>query len=346
MPLKQCAELVIGCMLPGKERVELKLFLRNHLLLVFVQAFQFCLVVLVFWLAGFRDISLVFYSLFLFGFTFLLYAVYQYIRHRAFYKRLSQPFTTLEEVYEVKADTPVYHALSRLLKSSQALYQKDIAIQSKKQEEQLVFMDLWVHQMKTPLSVIDLTARDLDEPHSSDIREETERLKNGLNTVLYMARLRSIQQDFNVKTIDLKAFIQQVNQENKRFFIRNRVYPKVEMEEETIQVETDEKWLLFMVTQLVHNAVKYSKDQSDYFYMRVFRSNQRVALAIQDFGVGIPSSDLKRIFDAFYTGENGRTFKESTGVGLYVMKEVATYLGHDIQVESTVGQGTTFTLHF
>src|SRR5699024_3225664 len=104
--------------------------------------------------------------------------------------------------------------------------------------------------------------------------------------------------------------------------------------------------LLFMVTQLVHNAVKYSKEQSDYFCIRVFRQQKRIALAIQDFGVGIPSSDTKRIFDAFYTGENGRTFKESTGVGLYVTKEVAAYLGDEIQMDSTVGKGTIFTLLF
>src|SRR5699024_11068896 len=149
-----------------------------------------------------------------------------------FYNRLSQPFTTMDAVYEVNAQTPVYQALSRLLTTSHALYQDEESIQAKKQEEHRVFMDLWVHQMKTPLSVIELTAGELDEPYSSDIRDETERLKNGLNTVLYMARLRSIQQDFNVKTVNLKTFIQQVNQENKRFFIRNRVYPKVEMEDE------------------------------------------------------------------------------------------------------------------
>src|SRR5699024_12255790 len=103
-------------------------------------------------------------------------------------------------------------------------------------------------------------------------------------------------------------------------------------------------WLLFMVTQLVHNAVKYSKDQSDYFCIRVFRQQERIALAIQDFGVGIPSSDTKRIFDAFYIGENGRTFKESIGVGLYVTKDVAEYLGHEIKLDTTVGIGTIFTL--
>ena len=89
-------------------------------------------------------------------------------------------------------------------------------------------MDQWVHQMKTPLSVIELTAQNLDEPDSSSIREETERMKRGLNTVLYMARLRTIEQDFHIKPVTLSN-VNEVNGENKRFYIRNQVYPKLKV---------------------------------------------------------------------------------------------------------------------
>ncbi len=87
-------------------------------------------------------------------------------------------------------------------------------------------MDQWVHQMKTPLSVIELTAQNLDEPESSSIREETERMKTGLNTILYMARLRTIEQDFRIKPVALADIVHEVNRENKRFYIRSQVYPK------------------------------------------------------------------------------------------------------------------------
>src|SRR5699024_7920446 len=92
----------------------------------------------------------------------------------------------------------------------------------------------------------------------SNIREETERIKTGLNTVLYMARLRAIEEDFHIKPVVLENIVHDVNRENKRFFIRNEVYPKLEQERPEITVETDEKWLLFMTAQLVQNAVKYS----------------------------------------------------------------------------------------
>src|SRR5690625_7524959 len=108
-------------------------------------------------------------------------------------------------------------------------------------------MDRCAHQMKTPLSVIDFTAESLDKPESSNIREETERMKFGLNTVLYMARLRTMEEDFQVKVVTLANVVQEVNQENKRFYIRNEVYPQVEEASEGIAVFTDEKWLYFKI---------------------------------------------------------------------------------------------------
>src|SRR5699024_12696463 len=96
---------------------------------------------------------------------------------------------------------------------------------SDKQEKKLIFIESWVHQMKTPVSVIELMARDLDEPYSSSIRDENEKLQNGLNTVLYMSRFRLIEQAFQVKRINLSHIVQQVNQENKCLIICIRVYP-------------------------------------------------------------------------------------------------------------------------
>ncbi len=200
--------------------------------------------------------------------------------------------------------------------------------------------------MKTPLSVIELTAQSLDEPDSSNIREETERMKTGLHTILYMARLRSIEQDFHIKPVALSKIIHDVNGENKRFYIRNQVYPQLREEREGITVEPDEKWLFFMLSQLIHNAVKYSKGKSGHIVLSVYEQDGEAVLGITDFGVGIPVSDQKRIFDAFYTGENGRVFRESTGMGLYLTKEAAEHLGHRIEVESAVGEGTTFRIIF
>lgn len=279
-------------------------------------------------------------------FFLICYLVYIFLSRRQFYNRLSTKIVNLDESQQHLERAPISIALSQLLKSQYYLYENEMMQQKNKQEEHLIFMDRWIHQMKTPLSVIELMAQDLDEPDSSDMREETDRIKNGLNTVLYMARIRSMDRDFQVKSVRLLSVIHEVNKENKRLYIRNHVYPNVEADSEKLAVETDDKWLYFIVTQLIQNAVKYSAKKSEQILLKVYTRNAQTILEIEDFGIGIPPSDMKRIFDPFFTGENGRRYRESTGVGLFLVKEVATYLGHRLEVESEVGKGSVFRIVF
>lgn len=226
------------------------------------------------------------------------------------------------------------------------MYAEEIAHLNKKQDEHHAFLDRWIHQMKTPVSVIELLAQDLDEPESSDLREETERLKTGLNTVLYMARFRSVQTDFHIKQINLVDIVNRVNNDNKRLFIRNKIYPEVKEQIKNVQIESDEKWLFFILSQIIQNAIKYSANEADTILIEIDNVSGKGVCQITDYGVGIPLEDKRRLFDMFFTGENGRKFRESTGVGLYLVKEVADYLGHEIEVDSTVGEGTTFRIVF
>ena len=320
--------------------------MREHFLLIVVQCLQFSSIILIFWLDGFRNLDLAFYVVFLSFFFLFIYLAYDYYRHRQFYKRLSEPLNTLDASLEKIEETPLSTALNQLLKDQYNLFQQQIQEAEREQEEHLLFMDRWVHQMKTPLSVIDLMAADLDEPDSSNMREETERMKTGLNTVLYMARLRTIEQDFHIRPVVLAKIVNDVNQENRRFYIRNQVYPQLEQEREGITVQTDEKWLFFMISQLINNAVKYSAGKSNKIMISLYEKDQSAILEIADFGIGIPDTDIKRIFTAFYTGESGRKYRESTGMGLYLIKKIADYLEHQIEMETAVDEGTTFRIIF
>lgn len=322
------------------------LFLREHLVLIVVQSIQFIVMIGLFWLAGYRDVELTFYSLFL-GFFFLgCYLLYQYVSRRAVYHRLQTEVKTFDESIQSLGETPLGQALEQLQRSQYKLYAEDIAHLNKKQDEHHAFLDRWIHQMKTPVSVIELLAQELDEPESSDVREETERLKTELNTVLYMARLRSVQTDYHIKQVNLVDIVNSVNNDNKRLFIRNKIYPEVKEQTENVHVESDEKWLFFILSQIIQNAIKYSANEANTILIEIDHVSGKGVCQITDYGVGIPLEDKRRLFDMFFTGENGRKFRESTGVGLYLVKEVADYLGHDIEVESIVGEGTTFRIIF
>src|SRR5699024_4658673 len=134
-------------------------------------------------------------------------------------------------------------ALQEVLMSQYKIYAHDREQLRKEQAEHHAFLDRWIHQMKTPVSVIELLSQYIDEPEASDVREETERLKEGLNTVLNMARLRCIQADCHIETVQLRTLIQEVNTEQKCRFTRNKIHPEIKGGRENFTVETDEKWL-------------------------------------------------------------------------------------------------------
>jgi signal transduction histidine kinase len=125
------------------------------------------------------------------------------------------------------------------------------------------------------------------------------------------------------------------------------VYPEVRVDSD-LTVQTDAKWLRFIMLQLLSNAIKYSAGTGLKVTIQAHRSedHRQVVLEITDRGMGIPKSDMKRVFDPFYTGENGRKLKESTGMGLYLVKEVVHKMNHRIELESEPGRGTTVRLIF
>lgn len=112
------------------------------------------------------------------------------------------------------------------------------------------------------------------------------------------------------------------------------------------KIYTDAKWLKFAIGQVVTNAVKYSAGKSDRLELNVSRDEDRTVLEVKDYGVGIPSQDIKRVFDPYYTGENGRRFQESTGIGLHLVKEITDKLNHTVDISSSPGEGTSVRFSF
>lgn len=323
----------------------MKLFFKEHIGLIIIQFIQITLFSLIIYLSGFTDLKIFLYGALLSLFLLVSYLVIHYFTRKSTYKKLTKQPTNLHELLESTDDKPLGRALEQLTKANYQLFMKQLKQAEENQENHLTFINRWIHQMKTPLSVIELTAKELDEPESANLREETEKLKNGLNTVLYMARMQRIEEDFHIQPVDLNKLIKEINHENKRLFIRNNVYPYVTNDSESL-VESDEKWLYFILEQLIQNAIKYSVNKSNRIDIYMYEQSGRAALEITDYGAGIPEHDINRIYEAFYTGDHGRTYRESTGMGLYLVKEVTDYLGHTIDVTSELNEGTTFKLTF
>lgn len=319
----------------------MKLFLREQIPLIVVYLAQLVLITLVYRLDGGSGLNVSLYAALLSTCLLLGYLAYRYIANRSFYERLETLPSSLDEVGGPSQDSPLAVSLRGLLGSLFRLYKNDLHNYRHKLEEHIHFINQWVHGMKTPLSVIHLMIQDKDSPPFTAIGDELDRLKKGLDTVLYTARLDTFEHDFYVERLDLETLVRNVTSDQKRLFIRNRIFPVIQMEG-PIAVTTDEKWIGFVLTQLITNAVRYTIEEGKHVYFHGYvQEENKAVLEIRDEGVGIPAGDLPRVFDPYFTGVNGRTFQESTGMGLYLVKQICTKLGHEVHITSEEGKGTT-----
>ncbi|MFC7677472.1 sensor histidine kinase [Paenibacillus sp. GCM10028914] len=324
-----------------------KLFWREQLPLILFSVVQIFVVLLVFWFDGYDHPLTASYAIFLGLFILSGYLLYRYYSHWRFYKQLSRPMRSLDESIQHHESAPLPAALSRLMEEQYRQYRNQMQEWERKRKEHLFFMNQWVHQMKTPLSVIEMITQEEDNENYKSISEESDRLRRGLEMVLYMSRLETFEQDFSVEPVSLLEMVKEAVHENKRYFIYSHVYPEVLVDPE-ITVQTDAKWLRFILLQLLSNAIKYSEGSGQKVTLSASKieHEREVWLDVIDRGIGIPKSDLNRVFNPFYTGENGRKLKESTGMGLYLVKEVVEKMNHRIELESESGKGTRVRLIF
>lgn len=204
-----------------------------------------------------------------------------------------------------------------------------------KYSDMLDYYTLWIHQIKTPISAMKLILQMNDSDENRELKYELQRIEQYVEMVLCYLRLDSDSSDYVIKENDLDSIIKQAVRKFSSQFIRKKlslVYEPVNM-----KVLTDEKWLLFVLEQVISNALKYTNDGSISIYVK------NSTLFIADTGIGIASEDLPRIFEKGYTGCNGRIDKKASGIGLYLSKRICQKLGHTISAESSE-QGTVISI--
>ncbi|AUJ24340.1 sensor histidine kinase [Virgibacillus dokdonensis] len=324
----------------------MKLFLRSHLSLILVTLIQGIFIFVYYWFLGFQELNHLLYVFMMQVITIGIYLIYRWIQDVKLYRWIKQE-TSDDELYvphlgKSTLAESIYERQSVLKES----YENNIQQVKKDLNERVTFTNQWVHQMKTPLSVIHLMIQDHDEKLFQDIRKELYRLEEGLKTVLYSSRLSMFEKDYSIEKIPLQSFMNDIIMENKRLFIQYKIFPRKYFPEDNLCVYSDKKWLQFVIGQIISNAVKYSADKSSILNIKIESQEKYIMLEIQDFGVGIPSQDIRRVFEPYFTGINGRLYHESTGMGLYLVREIMHKLQHEIELESDIGQGTTFKIFF
>ncbi|WP_187820500.1 sensor histidine kinase [Pasteuria penetrans] len=323
-----------------------RLFFYEQIPLLFAYSQQLFFVLWVFYLDVGRWSSTFSYAVWFSLCILFFYFIYRYCTHRRFYRRLSLPLKDLDHSLQDLGNASLPSALSRLLGEQSRFYQEELLAHQDRKKKHLIFIHQWVHQMKIPLSVLHLIAQEGDvESHLDSVREEVDRLKRGLEMVLYTSRLDAFAHDFHVHPVQLQKLLSTLVSENKYLFIRNRVFPKLEVPED-LWIESDVKWISFVFTQLLTNAVRYSVGDNKKIRFTASMRGQRVVVAVEDEGVGIPREDIDHVFQPYYTGVNGRRYRESTGMGLYLVHEVCERLGYQVELESQRDKGTKVSIVF
>ncbi|SEQ03703.1 hypothetical protein SAMN02910369_01106 [Lachnospiraceae bacterium NE2001] len=306
----------------------------------------------------------------LFILSWLAVFIYDYNRKKDFYNRLSDSVTKLDKAYLVLETLEAPEFLEGQL-ITEALYEIDksmaenVALYQKQSSDFAEYIEMWLHEVKLPLSAISLKLHNLinqeyeedgteDLEKASRIKEykrmltETRRLENLVNQVLYYVRSGSIEKDYHIAKVSVADIIHETAMTYRENLQDNNIDFLTETGDLNIKdltVDTDQKWLVFIMGQLISNSIKYKSDGVQSFVkISVSSDSDNVIISVEDNGIGIPEQDLKRVFEKSFTGYNGETRTKSTGMGLYIVKELCKKLGHEVTIESTQNEYTRVNL--
>lgn len=280
-----------------------------------------------------RDLPMrTFWSSLLFGTTFLIiFGSFDYYRFQRRHKeRLNQVIPQVD----LKPESQAEKDLLQLLNEQKEYYENKITRIKQFDEDLTDVVRMWSHQMKVPLSALDLMGQTRDFT-VEELNEQTFQLENYLEMLLNYLRLNHEKTDYRFTKVQIKSLVQAVVRKFAPLFIRKGLSVTVEGD---ATWTTDEKWLSFALEQIISNSVKYTEKGK--VSIRIAPSS----IQISDTGIGILDEDLPRLFEHGFTGYNGRRDKKATGLGFFLAKEVADRLSLSIDVASEIDKGTTVTM--
>lgn len=204
-------------------------------------------------------------------------------------------------------------------------------------QDMMDYYAVWAHQIKTPIASMRLNLRNEDTALSRKISDDLFRIEQYVEMALTFLRLDSDTTDYVIRTCDLDSIVTNAVKKFAGQFIRAKI--RLEYSPLDVQVLTDEKWLSFVVEQVLSNALKYT-----YSGTVTIDLEEPKTLCIRDTGIGIAPEDLPRIFEKGYTGYNGRSHRKASGIGLYLCRRICLNLGHGITANSSPGSGTVIRI--
>lgn len=272
----------------------------------------------------------------------------RYVSRKRYFEKIIDTMEQVDQRYllgelmpdSCRMEDGIYRELIR--KSNKAVIERIHAIEEEKTEYR-EYIEGWVHEIKAPITGIELMCENEKNELTRRIRLENRKIENYVDMALYYARSDEVYKDYMIKKTDLGKVAAEAVQKNKQYLIQSKMRVEIDCKDSAY---TDEKWIGFILNQLILNSTKYRKGESPYIYIFTQRDENGTKLMVQDNGIGMKTEEKDRIFEKGFTGSNGRNTERSTGMGLYLCKKLCRKLGIGILAESKEGEGTKVILTF
>ena len=286
--------------------------------------------------------------------TLVLYFIgitIEYLNKKSFYKNLLDTLKELDEKYLITEiiKSPNFIEgiiLKDLLEQIDKSMLENVNKYKYNQEDYKDYIELWIHEIKIPIASSKLIIENNKNNVTKSLDEELQRIENYIEQALFYARSNTVEKDYYIKKVILKDIVNESIKRNKNVLIHEKI--SINIHELELEVNTDSKWVSFILNQIIQNSIKYRK-QDNYLVIEIYakQGKENIILYIRDNGIGMKTDEISRVFEKGFTGTNGRlTGKKSTGIGLYLCKNLCNKLGIAIKLDAIKDEGTEVQLIF
>ena len=291
------------------------------------------------------------YCAFIIAFVVALAILIEYKKKKDYYNELIKNMEDLKEKYLISeiVKTPNFvegRILKEILQDTGKSMLENVNYYKNIQEDYKEYIELWIHEVKIPIAASKLIIENNKNEITKSIDEELDKVENYTEQALFYARSNAVEKDYIINKTSLKEVVNGAILKNKTTLINEKVSIELaNLKDE--EIYTDSKWTIFIINQIIQNAIKYAKKDDKKIEISSQEKSDKVILYIKDNGLGIKESEINRIFDKGFTGENGRIIgQKSTGIGLYLCKKLCDKLGLGIELNSEKDIGTEVRIIF
>ena len=291
------------------------------------------------------------YCAFIIVFVMALAILIEYKKKKDYYNELIKNMEDLKEKYLISEiiKTPNFvegRILKEILQDTGKSMLENVNYYKNIQEDYKEYIELWIHEVKIPIAASKLIIENNKNEITKSIDEELDKVENYTEQALFYARSNAVEKDYIINKTNLKEIVNGAILKNKTTLLNEKVSIELSNLKDE-EVYTDSKWAVFIINQIIQNAIKYSKKENKKIEISSQEKNDKVILYIKDNGIGIKKGEITRVFERGFTGENGRIIgQKSTGIGLYLCKKLCDRLGLGIELNSEKDKGTEVRIIF